>query len=86
MFGRAKKYKVNYQDGREFFPGAKDSYRAGETVVFYFTLVATDTNYTFYLNGRRFQPEYCGGKGYKISFVMPEGDVDFRVESKNTML
>ena len=81
-----KEYKLDFK-GREFgFQNAKPSYKAGEQVVLYFDMIATDTNYTFYVDGEVFNPDYDSSKGYIISFTMPEHDVAVEVESRNTMV
>ena len=82
----SKSYKVNYEPGKDSFSGAKDSYRAGATVTLYYSFIATDTDYYFYVDGERVNPDYTDGKGYKLEFTMPEHDVSVRVESKNTMV
>ena len=46
-----KKYRVDYCGSKDCYTGAKDSYRAGAEVVLYYDMIATDTNYTFYLEG-----------------------------------
>ena len=73
--------------GREYsFKNAKKSYKAGERVTLYYFMVATDTNYSFFVDGQHFTPDYESGKGYIISFVMPEHNVVIEVEERNTML
>ena len=73
--------------GEDFaFKNVKTTYKAGEQVVIYYDMIATDTNYTFYVDGQIYNPDYESDKGYIISFTMPEHDVAVEVESKNTML
>lgn len=88
MFGftgcSAKKYRVNYDGAKSSFIGAKDKYRAGEKVKLYYML-ATDTDYTFLLDGERINVGYDEEKGAVIEFTMPERDVTLSVESKNSM-
>ncbi len=81
-----KKYRVDYCGSKDCYTGAKDSYRAGAEVVLYYEMIATDTDYSFFLDGERLQPLYEEGKGYKISFVMPEHDVTLKCESHNSMV
>ncbi|MBE6685898.1 MAG: hypothetical protein E7591_01550 [Ruminococcaceae bacterium] len=49
-------------------------------------MVATDTDYTFYLDGERINSSgYSDFKGYTIEFTMPDHDVELTCESKNSM-
>ena len=46
-----KKYKVDYC-GKQFeYKNARDEYRAGENVTLYYSMIATDTDYFFSLDG-----------------------------------
>lgn len=91
MFGFSgcfgKKYKVDYCGQKGAFQNAKDSYRAGETVELYFTMIATDTDYNFYLDGASYSPDYDskGGGMYIIRFTMPDHDVKLSYTSRNSM-
>ena len=82
----AKKYRVDYDGSKEWFKGAKDAYRAGATVTVYYDMIATDTDYSFYVDDERLNCLYRDGKGYEISFVMPDHDVKITVEERNSML
>ena len=81
-----KKYKVDYCGSKESFRGAKDSYRAGLEVTLRYPHIATDTDYTFYVDGKRVNPDYSDKDGFTIAFTMPAHDIRVRVEEKNTML
>ncbi len=81
----AKTYSVDYCGEMELYEGAKDSYRAGAQVTLYYGLIATDTDYTFYLDGEPIEHSYDNKKGFVISFVMPEHDVKLECVTKNTM-
>lgn len=81
----AQRYRVDYGDAKAALKGAEDSYRAGAKVRFSYDLIATDTDYSFYLDDERIEPDYSESKGYVISFIMPEHDVSFRIEQKNSM-
>ncbi|MBR5452767.1 MAG: hypothetical protein IKV54_01680 [Clostridia bacterium] len=86
LFGcSAKKYKVDYEDGKFMFNGAKDHYRAGKKVVLYFDCIATDTNYKFYLDEELLNVSYDSKKGFVITFTMPDHDVKLRTEITNSM-
>lgn len=80
-----KKYKVDYCGKKFAYLDAKDSYRAGEKVTLYFHMIATDTDYTFTLDGRSIQVGYDNSKGFIIEFIMPDHDVVLRCDSRNTM-
>lgn len=80
-----KKYKVDYQGRKNCFEGAKDAYHAGKHVVLYYPFIATDTDYSFFVDGERYNAKYTDN-GYEISFIMPEHDVTVRVESRNSMM
>ena len=81
-----KKYAVDYGGQKTWFKNAKDSYRAGQTVTIYYDCIATDTDYTFYVDGTYFRPEYSDAKGFILTFRMPDHDITIRVEERNTML
>ncbi len=83
--GAPKSYLVDYGGAKGLFNKAKDSYREGEKVTMYFDLIATDTDYSFFIDGERVNCEYDEDKGYIISFVMPAHDVKVSVETKNSM-
>ncbi len=82
----SKKYNVDYGDSKEAFRGAKDAYRAGQEVTLCYPHIATDTDYTFYVDGKRVNPDYSDKDGFTIAFTMPAHDIRVRVEEKNTML
>ena len=83
-----QKYKVDYQGEKDSFENAKDSYRAGAAVKIYYKYIyiATDTDYTFYLDSERLNPSYDDKKGFVISFKMPDHDVKLTVEHHNSMI
>ena len=70
----------------EFFANVKDEYEEGERVLIYYPFVATDTRYTFYVDGSIILPDYSNDKGFEIAFAMPDHDVLIKVETENTML
>lgn len=88
FFGRysAKKYTVDYDGAKGMYIGAEDSYAAGTKVVLYYPYVATDTDYSFYLDGKRLDFDYDDNKGFVLKFVMPDHDVVLSCKSKNTMI
>lgn len=77
-------YKVICED--YLFENVKKSYRPGQKVKIYFPYVATDTDYSFYLDDQRINDyTYSDAKGFIITFTMPAHDVTLTYESKNTM-
>ena len=81
----APKYHVDYDGEKEWYENARDTYRAGETVRLYYGLMATDTDYAFYLDDERINFSYDEKKGFIIEFVMPDHDVKLRCEMRNSM-
>ncbi len=76
-------YKVNCQG----FEGAKNSYKPGDKVELYYTLIATDTDYSFYIDDESYNAYWDDEKGgYKISFTMPEHDVTVSCKTRNSMV
>ena len=63
-----EKYKVEY-DYKGAYVNAKDYYRAGSKVVLYYDLIATDTDYSFLLDGEHIPFTYDEKKGYVIEFT-----------------
>lgn len=82
----AEKYKVDYCGQKMAYPNAKDAYRAGEKVTLYFDMIATDTNYSFTLDGAELMRDYDREKGFVLRFTMPDHDVKLHCFSRNTML
>jgi len=81
---KAEKYKVICPDG--LFTNVKKGYREGQQVKIYFPYVATDTDYTFYMDGERYSDyEYSDSKGFVFTFTMPARDVTLDFDSKNSM-
>ena len=75
IFSSGEKYHVEYPGGMEFWHNAKEYYRAGEQVTVYFDLIATDTDYTWYVDGEEINFGWDEKKGFVISFIMPDHDV-----------
>ncbi len=82
---RGEKYSVDYCGQKSVYSGARDSYYAGQEVKLYYSLIATDTDYSFYLDGERLNVDYDERKGFIISFTMPDHDVKLECESRNSM-
>lgn len=81
-----RSYKVDYCGAKDFYSNAKNTYKAGEEVELIFDLVATDTDYTFYLDGKSEDIDVHGtGNGFVIRFTMPDHDVKLSYSEKNSM-
>ena len=80
-----KKYKVDYCGRMSDFKNAKSAYRAGRRVVLYYRIIGTDTDYAFYVDGKRVNTDYTHKKGFIIKFRMPAHDIRVRCESRNSM-
>jgi len=81
-----QKFNVDYCGQKELFNGAKDSYRSGKKVILSFDMIATDTDYSFTIDGKA--PErihYDNKKGYVIEFTMPAHDIKVECTSRNSM-
>ena len=81
----AKKYKVDYCGSEFAYANAQESYRAGSEVRLVFELIATDTDYRFYLDGEPVDFTY-ESEGFVITFTMPEHDVVLDYTMVNSML
>lgn len=66
----------------EYFENAKPAYPAGESVMIYYDLIATDTDYTFLLDGEPLNYGFDESKGFVISF-MPIRVRSLRIEGTN---
>ena len=53
-----KKYKVDYCGKKFEYKNARDEYRPGENVTLYFSMIATDTDYFFSLDGAKLYIDY----------------------------
>ena len=84
-FSGGEKYKMEY-DSKGLYRGAKDSYKVGQKVTLRFPYVATDTSYSFYLNGKAIDNTYSDLGGYKLEFVMPPYDAKLECVTKNDMV
>ena len=87
LFGcGAQKYRLNF-DGYGF-KSKKTAYAAGEKVTVYYDLIATDTDYHFWLDDDSVQmkQDYDGRHGYIFTFTMPAHDVTLHEESHNSMM
>ena len=74
------------KNGKPEFVKVRKEYHVGEQVVIYYPMIATDTNYTFLLDGMQIRPDYETSKGFIIHFFMPDHDVTLQCIERNTML
>lgn len=80
-------YHADFHGQEQFFHGAKSAYTAGETVELRYDMIATDTDYQFYVNADDVRIDWEEeNHGYVIRFTMPEHDIDISCESFNTMV
>lgn len=77
-------YKIDYCGLENFYENARSSYKEGELVVLRYSLIATDTNYSFTLDGESVDYSYNNG-AFEICFNMPDHDVKLVCHSVNTM-
>ncbi|MDO4852886.1 MAG: aldo/keto reductase [Clostridia bacterium] len=79
-------YPVEYWTDIEYLENAKPAYPAGASVLIYFDLIATDTDYKFLLDGEPLNFGFDESKGFVISFVMPAHAVKLECEMRNSMM
>ena len=80
-----QKYKLNF-DGHGF-ESRKAEYAAGESVTVYYNLIATDTDYSFFIDDDvEMKQNYDNRHGYIFTFRMPDHDVTLHKESHNSMI
>lgn len=86
--GREVLYKIDYDGCRDRFKDARSMHKAGQNVTVYYKekYIATDTDYSFYLDGERLNGTFVKGKGIKLSFTMPDHDVKLCCSAKNSMV
>ncbi len=84
-FGK-KKHKLIFAEYG--FTSKKTSYAVGESVTVYYDLIATDTDYSFYVeeDDVDLHRDYDTAHGYVFMFAMPDHDVTIHVSSRNSML
>ena len=74
--GYEKTYRLDYSGDRGLFGNARESYRPGQKVMLSFSDHEADpaTEYSFYLDGDPVDSKHYDGKGYIVTFIMPEHD------------
>lgn len=87
LFGCGKTaYAVDYRGQKDDYSDARDTYKAGQKVKLTYSLIATDTDYSFWLDGERLNPDYKEGKGFILEFTMPDHDVQLECRAVNSMV
>ena len=81
-----KKYHLDLDGNDTAFSGVKKCYYSGKKVRICYTMAATDTDYTFVVDGKTVPAGYEADKGFILSFVMPPKDAKVIVIEHNTML
>ena len=86
LFGCGRqKFNLNFDGGG--FESKKTAYAAGEQVKVSYKLVATDTDYRFWIDDDvALSQDYDDQHGYVLRFTMPTHDVTLHVASQNSML
>ncbi len=81
-----QKYKLHFDSSG--FQSRKTEYAAGEKVTVYYDLIATDTDYHFWLDDEsvEMKQDYDERHGYVFTFRMPDHDVTLHEESRNSMM
>lgn len=84
--GMVNRYKVICNES-EFTAERSDyMYEPGDNVTLIFSMIATDTNYSFKVEGvDDYSVDYYEDKGFLIQFIMPHSDVKVTHTEKNTM-
>ena len=79
-----KKYHVDYRGLKHLFQSAKDFYDFGEKIQLKYGPIASDTNYIFYVDGKRIvaDPEK---DTFVIEFTMPDHDIEVYAEKNSSM-
>ena len=81
-----EKYAVDYCGRQADYRGARDAYRAGQTVKLYYDWIGTDTDYSFLLDGQNLNCTFHRNKGFLIRFVMPAHDVKLECRTERSMV
>lgn len=65
----------------------KTAYADGEPVTVYYSMIATDTDYSFFVDSEDIEliQTYDDKHGYVLKFNMPAHDVTVSVKSRNSM-
>ncbi|MBR4627906.1 MAG: hypothetical protein IKO47_09465 [Ruminococcus sp.] len=81
---KKKKFRIDLCGQEICYDNVKSSYKEGAEVEIYYRMIATDTDYSFYLDGKGLSYGYHPKKGYVLRFTMPNHDVTLCCYSINT--
>ena len=85
-FGCGKaSHAVDYCGQKDAYAHARDTYKTGEKVRLTYPVPATDTEYSFYLDGEQLNADYEEGKGFILRFTMPDRDVKLECRAVGSM-
>lgn len=88
-------YRIDYAGKKYWFCAMTESgeqiappeqAKAGEELVIYYPMIATDTDYSFLVDGMSFRPDYRRETGFVFRFVMPDHDITIECNERNSML
>lgn len=75
MEKKKKKYRLDLCGMDICYDNVKSSYKEGSEVELYYNMIAEDTDYSFYLDGKGLFYGYHPKKGFVLHFTMPAHDV-----------
>lgn len=78
-------YAIDYCGSENLYENARSFYAKGDLVVLKYSLIATDTKYSFTLDGESVDYSYKNG-AFEICFNMPDHNVKLECHSVNTMM
>lgn len=81
-----KSYAVDYHGQENMFQGAEKSFKAGTEVELSYGLIATDTDYSFFVDGQKVNAKWDNKRGYVVAFTMPEHDIEVYCTKRNSMI
>ena len=79
------RYSIDYCGKKDSFGGAEDSYRPGQKVTLTYSEIATDTDYSFVLDGDPVNTKYDEAQGFILTFNMPDHDAKLEVITSSGM-
>ncbi len=76
-------YSIDYCGQKKSYKGARNRYRSGKKVRLTYHLIATDTQYRFWLDGKELKYDYSENDGFLLHFIMPPHDTRLECHTKN---
>lgn len=77
-------HQITYAGSYYGFSETVEEAQTGTLVTLVYDIWATDTDYGFYVDGEPAKVRWVN-EAYVISFIMPDHDVEVRVDSRETM-